>query len=80
LELFYLAPDGTMMVVQRKGIETLEFGPAQRLFKTPLNPAAHEWSEYDVMPDGQRFLILEPTAATPQVFTFIVNWSDGQNE
>jgi hypothetical protein len=69
-----------MIVVQRKGSKTLEFGPAQRLFKTLLNPAAPEWSEYDVSPDGQRFLILEPTAATPQVFTFMLNWSDGQNE
>jgi dipeptidyl aminopeptidase/acylaminoacyl peptidase len=78
LELYYLAPDGWMMVVQRADVETLNFGAAKKLFKTPLNPAAPEWSEYDVTSDGKRFLILEPTAAAPPAFTFIENWSDGQ--
>ena len=78
-ELFYLAPDGTMMIVERAGDETLEFRAARPLFKTPLNAADPAWSEYDVTSDGQRFLILEPTAAAPPpVFTFILNWSAGQ--
>lgn len=78
LELFYLTPDGKMMVVERKGIDTLRFDAARELFKTPLNPVDPAWSEYDVAPDGQHFLILEPTAAAPQVFTFVLHWKDGQ--
>jgi hypothetical protein len=68
-----------MMVAQRKGRETLEFSAARPLFKTPLNPAAPEWSEYDVTPDG-RFLILEPTASAPYVFTYVLNWSEGRSK
>jgi hypothetical protein len=75
-ELFYIAADGTMMAVDRIENETLRFGPARRLFKTALNPADPAWSEYDVMPDKQRFLILEPIKGAPHVFTFVLNWSD----
>ena len=75
-ELFYIAADGTMMAVDRIEDETLRFGPARRLFKTALNPADPAWSEYDVMPDKQRFLILEPIKGAPHVFTFVLNWSD----
>jgi eukaryotic-like serine/threonine-protein kinase len=75
-ELFYLAADGTMMAVERIENEVLAFGAARPLFKTPLNPADPGWSEYDVTPNGQRFLILEPIKGAPPKFTFVVNWSD----
>jgi hypothetical protein len=74
-ELFYLAPDGTMMVVQSTLESPAEFAPAQPLFKTSLSPASHQISEFDVTKDGQSFLLLEPAATRPQTFTFILNWT-----
>jgi Tol biopolymer transport system component len=71
-ELFYLAIDGTMMVVSGAGSGTSPQAP-RALFKTALSPVADELSEYDVASDGQRFLILEHTRDRPQVLTFLLN-------
>ena len=79
-ELFYLTPDGTLMALQGPAGETSTFGAPRPLFKTSLNPAAADLSEYDVTADGQRFLILEHTRDGPQVFTFLINWVDGFNK
>jgi eukaryotic-like serine/threonine-protein kinase len=78
-ELFYLAPDGTMMVVQRAGGATSTFGAPRALFKS-LSPPAAELSEYDVTSDGQRFLILEHTRDRPQVFTYLIDAVPGFNK
>jgi Tol biopolymer transport system component len=75
-ELFYLAPDGTMMVVQSTLESPGRFARAQPLFRTSLSPASPEMSEFDVTSDGQSFLLLEPTSTRPQTFTFILNWTD----
>jgi len=77
-ELFYLTPDGTMMVVPSTG----GFGRRlpQALFKTALGPASYQNSQFDVTADGQRFLILEPPATRPQTFTYLLNWTDGPNK
>ena len=72
-ELFYLATDGTMMVVEGVGSATSKSAAPRALFKTSINPVADQLSEYDVTSDGKRFLILEPTRDRPQVFTFLVN-------
>ena len=72
-ELFYLATDGTMMVVEGVGSATSKSAVPRALFKTSINPVADQLSEYDVTSDGKRFLILEPTRDRPQVFTFLVN-------
>ena len=69
-ELFYLAPDGTMMAVPSD-----RSSPARPLFKTPLNPPSHQVSEFDVSSNGQRFLVLEPVSTRPQTLTFLLNWS-----
>jgi hypothetical protein len=76
-ELFYVAPDSTMMVVTVAAGATPTIGTARALFKTSLSPPELGWSEFDVTLDGQRFLILEPARARPQVFTFLVNWTEG---
>ena len=76
-ELFYVAPDSTMMVLTVAAGASPQFGAARALFKTSLSPPAVEWTEFDVTSDGQRFLILEPARARPQVFTFLVNWTEG---
>jgi DNA-binding winged helix-turn-helix (wHTH) protein/Tol biopolymer transport system component len=79
-ELFYLTPDGTMMLVPSKGGATPTFDPPQVLFETSLGPAASVISQFDVIADGQRFLILEPPATRPQTFTYLLNWTHGPNK
>jgi len=74
-ELFYLAPDGTMMVVPSPQDGSSR---VRQLFKTSLSPPSHQLSEYDLTFDGQRFLVLEPASARPQTLTFLLNWSQAE--
>jgi Tol biopolymer transport system component len=80
-ELFYIAPDGKLMVaqVQTTG-QMLEAGAPVALFQTgivgggtvtPRNP------QYAVSSDGKRFLIntVDESAASP--ITIVTNWTAG---
>ena len=75
-ELFFIASDGQMMssAVKTNGNE-FEFATPKPLFKTRMLSPVINFSEFDVSPDGQRFLIGtmigETTAAPPTVIT---NW------
>jgi serine/threonine protein kinase len=77
-ELFFLAPDGQMMVasVKTDGAD-FEFAAPKPLFKTrTMSLEGGIYHEYDVSPDGQRFLIgtlIGDTKAAPP--TVIMNWS-----
>jgi serine/threonine protein kinase/Tol biopolymer transport system component len=77
-ELFFLAVDGQMMAssVKTTGPE-FEFTPPKPLFKTrTLSVEGSIYHEYDVSPDGQRFLIgtlIGDTKAAPP--TVIMNWT-----
>ena len=81
-ELFYVAGDGQMMSVPVKtsGAE-IEFGAPKALFKTRLFGQQSILHEFDVTPDGQRFivgtLIGEPKAPPP---TVILNWAAELNK
>ncbi len=75
--LFFIAPDGTLMsaAVKTGGTE-FQFAVPKTLFKTRMLGWIGNAHEYDVSPDGQRFLIGtligEPTAPPP---TVILNWT-----
>jgi Tol biopolymer transport system component len=71
-ELFYLAPDGSIMSVPVDARTEFTRGPATRLFTTNIETS---WGlpQYAVTADGQRFLALEPVAGAAS-FTFILNW------
>ena len=73
-ELFYLAPDGSMMSVRVDAQTGLRPSPPVRLFSTNI---LSDWglSRYAVTGDGQRFLGLEPVGGVPS-FTFLLNWPD----
>jgi Tol biopolymer transport system component len=75
-ELFYITPDGRMMVVPiRTTADVLEPGTPQMLFQT--RPVPKTWNLYDVTPDGQRFLMnipLEWTSSNP--ITVVTNWTE----
>lgn len=74
-ELFYLAPDDTLMAAAVNGRgSTFEVGAARALFATRA-PPINLRSTYDVASDGQRFLIItlaEEAALAP--ITLVVNW------
>ena len=72
-ELFYLAPDGTLMAVALNVEPTFSVGGSpQALFKAPPNVLF-----FDVARDGQRFLmpIPESAGAAPPPYKVVLNWT-----
>ncbi len=81
-ELLYLSEDGQMMSVAVTGSgEQAEFGVPKALFKTRMLSRFNISHEYDISPDGQRFLIGtlvgEPKSPPP---TVILNWMAGMKK
>jgi eukaryotic-like serine/threonine-protein kinase len=80
-ELFYVAPDNTIMGVEvRQGRTTVEFGTPRRLFQAAMAvlPARQPSWTWDVFPDGQRFLLILAKADDAPV-TLMTNWQVGLN-
>ena len=78
-ELFYIALDGRLMAVPiRVGstAQTIEAGSPVPLFATRVGGALSypENQQYDVSPDGQRFLINTIIEEAPSPITVILNW------
>jgi len=78
-ELFYRAPNQTLMAVEVKSNPTtLEFSPPRALFATrmqwmEIQAAAHH---YAAAPDGQRFLMISATdEAQSSPITVMLNWT-----
>jgi Tol biopolymer transport system component len=75
-QLFYFGSDGRLMVADIRLTPSFESGPPVPLFKVPLPESPDR--QYDVSPDGTRFLanvLLGPTEAQP--LTVVLNWSAG---
>ena len=71
-ELFYLAPDGTLMSVGvEPGGEFVARAPAT-LFRTSADPTPNR-PQYTVTADGKRFLALDAGESRAQTFTFLLN-------
>lgn len=80
-EIFYVAPDATMMAVPiESGADFFRPGEPKALFPTHLefDPAldiSRRVRQYDVTPDGQRFLLNQHIAdGADAPITVIVNW------
>lgn len=76
-ELFFIAGGGELMTTPVKTVGTeFEFSPSKPLFKTRMLGRVGSVHEFDVTPDGQRFLIGtligDPKAPPP---TVILNWT-----
>jgi Tol biopolymer transport system component len=81
-ELYYVAPDRTLMAVTIKGDRELEVGTPVALFETailfPRNEGAQSQRYYDVTAEGQRFLINSSrTKTNPSPITVVLNWTAG---
>jgi len=78
-ELFYLAPDRRLMAVPVRSGSSFQFGVPVPLFKTKTVGGASYNSgysaQYDVTPDGQRFLLNTEADATATPLTVVLNWT-----
>jgi hypothetical protein len=56
--------------------DQLQFGQSRLLFEVPAMTVGNVGlgPPYDVSPDGQRFLVVEPRADTAIPITVVVNW------
>ena len=75
-EIFYVSADGQLMSVAL-GDHDLDPGTPRPLFAVPDAAAQPPFpSLFDVQPDGQRFLVREPTEHVQTLpLTVLVNWS-----
>jgi eukaryotic-like serine/threonine-protein kinase len=76
-ELFYVAADKKLMVVQVKADgNKLEIGPPQPLFEMPIGNFPLNGSPfYDVTRDGRRFVVSAAVEAPPMPMTVVLNWT-----
>jgi Tol biopolymer transport system component/predicted Ser/Thr protein kinase len=72
-ELFYRSPAGKMMVVSLKmDKNSAEVSTPRELFTLPVSALASNGSQFDVGPDGKRFLIRVSVKKAP--LEVIMNW------
>jgi eukaryotic-like serine/threonine-protein kinase len=82
-ELFYFSPDDRLMAVDVKPGSTFEHGAPHELFTARVRLGAmraYAPQNYDISPDGKRFLIItRPATAdvTSPPITVVMNWLAG---
>jgi serine/threonine protein kinase len=78
-ELFYVALDRKIMAAEVRSGSSIEFGNRTALFEAKLygglNVAGGWNNQYDVSPDGQRFLLNTEAAASAVPITVVLNWA-----
>jgi Tol biopolymer transport system component len=76
-ELFYVSSDRRLMVVPTTIGPAFEAGTPAMLFEMNVRDLGFPFMKrYDVMPDGQRFVVQELTGRhSPPALTLVVNWS-----
>jgi Tol biopolymer transport system component len=77
-ELFYVAPDGKVMAVEITSNPVLRAGVPKELFQGPAQSLTPTGLQWDVAPDGKRFLMVALAAqSAPAPFTVVLNWQAG---
>jgi eukaryotic-like serine/threonine-protein kinase len=77
-ELFYRIGD-KMMAVDITTEPNFKAGKPRALFERHYEPTPATGPNYDVSPDGQRFLVLKPSeqeTAAPTQINVVLNWSE----
>ena len=79
-ELFYLAPDNTLMAAAVDGQgAAFQVGAVRPVFSAPVD-IDNTFYAYDVTADGQRFLVATVAETTmPSPITVVTNWAAGVN-
>ena len=76
-ELFFLAPDWTLMNVSIETGSKIKAGIPRALFKLPIHPYG---AYYEVSVDGKRILVLDNLQSTPSAqINVLVNWTSRLN-
>jgi eukaryotic-like serine/threonine-protein kinase len=70
-ELFYLSPDGRLMVVTLQATPTLTVGTPEALFRT----GGRGWRHFDVAADGRFLAIVKQVVAQEQPLNVVLNWA-----
>jgi hypothetical protein len=71
-EIVFLSGDRRLVSVPIQTAPTLELGEPTTLFALPHDI---EWGDFEISPDGERFLVTVPEAfAGQQPHTVIVSW------
>jgi eukaryotic-like serine/threonine-protein kinase len=77
-ELFYLAPDRSLMAVTIRAAASESFGAPRRLFRAPIADSPSDAREsYAPMPDGRLFLIDASPEGTTVPITVMRHWAAG---
>jgi eukaryotic-like serine/threonine-protein kinase len=77
-ELFYRQGD-VMMAVDITTAPTLKVGKPRRVFERAFKRSPAVWPNYDVTPDGQRFLMITTNRQTAAAsFNVVLNWTTAQ--
>jgi eukaryotic-like serine/threonine-protein kinase len=74
-ELYYLAPDNTLMAVEISANPAFSAGVPKALFQPPRFPSFVSENHWDVTRDGKRFLFAAQSTQAP--FTVVLNWQAG---
>jgi len=75
-ELFYVAADRKLTAVAIRTDTAVQPGAATALFDTHLlDPFPYGLPQYDVAPDGKRFLLLVAKEAAAVPMTVVLNWT-----
>ena len=75
-ELFYLTPDRKLMAVAVDTAGgTFKPGLPHELFQTSIQSAHHQLPQYDVAPDGQKFILNVPLGPSLEPITLYSNWA-----
>jgi eukaryotic-like serine/threonine-protein kinase len=73
-ELYYLAPDGTLMAVDVRSSNLLEAGKPKALFHARIQPDIISLrNQYTVGANGERFVI--DAGSAPEPLNVVVNWT-----
>jgi serine/threonine protein kinase/Tol biopolymer transport system component len=74
-ELFYISTDSQLMAVPVKTGDTFEAGTPVPLFPVVAHRKEYEVAQYDVAPDGQRFIVNSLTGAPALPINVVINWT-----